>query len=133
MPSGLRISANVSQPPTAVRLAISGSAPAFSAQTSSPLTRARSAMLPLPRSICSNCSHGPIAGALAISGAAPALAALTYCPLARARRLIEPPLAPAPSPSVDAVPRSVLTLWFAVPVSVVAVYADSGLAVRSTT
>ncbi len=80
------ISWKVSQEPAEGRLAISASAPAFSALTNWLLLLAFSAMLPLPRSTRSNCSPVPTLDLLAISGEP--LGAVTYRLLALERRLI---------------------------------------------
>ena len=74
-------------------MARSGLAPAFSAQTNWLFDRARSAILPLPRSTMSNCWAVPIVSLFAINGVP--VPAVTYLPLARARRLIVPVPGPA--------------------------------------
>src|ERR1700730_3348978 len=99
------MSPNVSHNPTAVRLAISAEAPAFSAVTYRLSAWANRAILPLPSSTMSNSSHGPIAVRFAISGEAPALSAVTYMPFACARRLITVVAVPGETRPMLAVPR----------------------------
>ena len=67
LPSLLLIRSNVSQGPIAVRLAISGEAPALSAVTMSLFACARKLTVTVSR-IRLNSSQGPIAVRLAISG-----------------------------------------------------------------
>src|SRR3984957_8188977 len=84
------MSVNCSQVPIAVRLAMSGDAPALSAVTIMLLAMARRLIVPLELLIRVNCSQVPIAVRLAMSGDAPALSAVTIMLLAWARKLIVP-------------------------------------------
>src|ERR1700727_1478535 len=84
------MSVNCSQVPIAVRLAMSGDAPALSAVTIMLLAMARRLIVPLELLIRVNCSQVPIAARLAMSGDAPALSAVTIMLLAWARKLIVP-------------------------------------------
>src|ERR1700761_6184888 len=80
----------------AVRLAMSGEAPALSAVTIMLLAMARRLIVPLELLISVNCSQVPIAVRLAMSGDAPALSAVTIMLLAMARKLTTAPGVPPP-------------------------------------
>src|SRR5260370_451551 len=84
------IRSNSSQVPIAVRLAISGDAPAFSAVTIMLLARAFRLMLPSGLWMSWNVSHPPTAVRLAISGWAPACSAVTIMLFACARSAMPP-------------------------------------------
>src|SRR5882724_10063772 len=81
LPLPASTSVYLSQAPTAVRLAISGLAPALSAQTYWLSDRARRPIFPLPASTTANCSAVPTEVLLAIR-AVVELAAVTYLPSA---------------------------------------------------
>src|SRR5262249_6130298 len=81
---------NSSQPPIAVRLAISGAAPAFSAVTYMLFTNALRLTLPSALWMSWNVSQPPMAVRLAISELAPAFSAVTIRLLACERRAMLP-------------------------------------------
>src|SRR5260221_11165249 len=83
-----KMRSNSSQGPMAVRLAISGDAPALSAVTIMLLAMGRRLTLPPGVWMRLNVSHGPTAGRLAVSGHAPAWATDTTGWSAWARRAV---------------------------------------------
>src|ERR1700729_1931834 len=91
VPLELLIRVNCSQVPIAVRLAMSGDAPALSAVTIMLLAWARKLIVPLELLMRSNDSQVPMAVRLAMSGDAPALSAVTMLLLATARKLTTVP------------------------------------------